>query len=172
MDISRQFIIGLLRQLDIDPSVFELLRSNAGQVNPVLREVASGEAGDADTYMRKNAIALLGVCGDASCADTLAGLLDHERLEFRANAIRSLASIAPTAEILRQLEARLGEAGLEPSEGKLIVRTLDAVGGAGSAKAVRAFEKRFQKRQKGSPGLERDLGEINRIIQSLEARGA
>ena len=169
MDTSREAVINLLKQIDIDPAVFDAMGRQASELRPVLLEVAKGDAHDADDYMRKNAIAMLGVVGDDSSVGALIDLLSHERVEFRANAIRSLGNISSTS-AADGLAARLGKSGLAPTEGKIIVAALAKVGTADSARAVKAFHKKFKKTKKGSPGLDRDLGEFDEVIRRLEAR--
>lgn len=168
MEISREYVIDLLKQVDFDPTVDDFLRSQASDVRPVLLEVAKGEAEEADDYMRKNAIAMIGTAGDETSVDALVELLSHERIEFRANAIRSLGKIG-SAKGAAGLEVKLDEAELPATEGKIIVAALAQIGSPESAKAIKAFRKRFVAAKKESPGLARDLQEIDNTVSNLQA---
>jgi len=169
MEISRDHVINLLKYIDFGPEVIDHLRSQASDVRPVLLEVAKGEAEEADDNMRKTAIALLGAVGDETCVDALVELLSHERVEFRANAIRSLGKIG-SPKAAAGLEIKLGEAKLPATEGKIIVMALAQIGKPESAEAIKAFRKRFKVKKKRSPGLERDLQEMNDTISKLETK--
>lgn len=171
MSTSSEDVIRILGQIDVDSAVIEDLKRRADEVRPVLVEAARGEAHDADEYMRKNAIALLGAVGDDSSVDALVDLLDHDNPAFRANAIRSLASIgSPRA--ASGLAARLARAELPVTEGKLIVRTLRTVGGPDAAAAVETFRDRFARTKEASPGLGRDLRELDDTVAALRSRPA
>jgi len=169
MEISREYVINMLKQVDFDPTAYDFLRSRASDVRSVLLEVAKGEAEEADDYMRKNAIAMLGTAGDETCVDALVELLSHERTEFRANAIRSLGKIG-TAKAATGLKSKLSKAELPATEGKIIVAALAQIGEADSADAIKGFRKRFAAEKKESPSLERDLQEMDNTISKLQAK--
>ena len=94
MEITRDFVVSLLRQADYDAEFDLRLRARADAVSPVLEEVARGDAAEANSAMRKNAVAMLGTAGNDGSVDVLAPLLADERPELRANAIRSLGRIS------------------------------------------------------------------------------
>ena len=158
--------LSLLRQVDFDPRVLE---GRADELRPVLLAVARGEADDADEYMRKNAIALLGAVADESCVETLVDLVRHDRPEYRANAIRSLTAIDSDS-AAQGLEARLAEPSFPATEGKIIVAALAKIGRASSVEAVRSFRKSFAEMKKTSPGIQRDLEQMDETIRKLESR--
>lgn len=169
MEITREFVINLLKQVDFDPEFHDRLRARANIVRPILLEVARGEAKEANDYMRKNAIAMLGTAGDETSIDTLLGLLDHQLIEFRTNAIRSLGKIG-SGKAAAGLGAKLGDPKLSPTEGKIIVAALAQIGRAESVAFIEKFRKRFEAEKKESPGLQRDLQEIDDAIKSLVAK--
>ncbi len=170
MEITREFVLDLLRQKDFDPDFNRRLRARAREVCPILVEVASGEAEEADLYMRKNAIAMLGTAGDENCVEALVNLLDDERMELRANAIRGLGKIA-SPKAAPGLEARLADTALTPTEGKIIVAALAQIGQPDSAKSVTAFRRRFEQKKQDSPGLARDLRAMDETIKVLQGKG-
>ncbi len=170
MEITREFVLDLLRQKDFDPDFNIRLRARAREVCPVLLEVASGEAEEADLYMRKNAIAMLGTAGDEDCVEALVNLLEEEHMELRANAIRCLGKIA-SPKAAPGLEARLADKALTPTEGKIIVAALAQIGQPDSARSIAAFRRQFAKKKKESAGLARDLQAMDETIEVLKAKG-
>ncbi|MEE9391374.1 MAG: HEAT repeat domain-containing protein [Planctomycetota bacterium] len=159
----------LLKQIDMAAETLNNLSAEADQYRPVLLQVARGDLPLADRYMRKNAISLLGIVADESCIDDLGDLLHHERIDYRANAIRSLGQInSPRA--AQRLNQQLNNANTSLTEGKLIVESLVNIDAVNSAEEVRRFRGRLHRAKRKGPELTRELQKIDRAVRSMEQR--
>lgn len=167
MEITQEFVLEMVAQKDFDAGFKDRLESRAKQVCPYLIQIINGEL-DADTYMRKNAIAMLGIAGDENSVEVLMELTEDERQEFRVNAIRSLGKMgvlvaaAGLAEKLKQKERSL-------TEGKLIVAALGQLRDKKAVTAIEGFRKRVVKERPGATHLARQLEEIDDVMNVLKA---
>ena len=170
MEVTQEFVVGMVAQKDFDAGFKGRLRARAKQVCPYLLKIVTGEI-DADAYMRKNAIAMLGVAGDEDCVEVLMGLIEDERPEFRANAIRSLGAIgAPGA--VAGLAKKLAQKGRSFTEGKLIVNALGLLRDKKAVSAIEGFRERVAKEKRGTTHLARKLEEIDDVMSGLKSKKA
>jgi HEAT repeat protein len=167
MEVTQEFVLGLVAQKDFDADFNDRLRSRAKQVCPYLLKIVSGEI-NADTYMRKNAIAMLGVVGDEDCVEALMDLTEDERPEFRANAIRSLGKMGiPGAST--GLAKKLAQKDRSLTEGKLIVTALGQLHDKKAVSAIESFRKRVAKKHRDASHLERKLADIDDVMGKLKS---
>lgn len=169
MSIQEKRLLSVLAGIDFEPGTIESLVANADEMRPILLRIASGKESKADRYMRKNAIGLLGHVADVGSVKVLADLLGHDRVEYRANAIRSLGRI-DDPKAAKALQAHLTKTDLPLSEGKVTVLCLEKFGPRAATTAIKTFRDRFEREKKTSPGLKRDLKTFDEVTKTIETR--
>jgi len=166
MEMNQEFVLGLVAQKDFDMDFGRRLKARGEQVCPFLLKIVNGEI-DADTYMRKNAIAMLGTVGDETCVQTLLEMVEDERPEFRANAIRSLGRMGQ-ADAADGLVQKLEQKGRSLTEGSLIVTALGQLGAGETLPAIEGFRRRVAREKRGAAHLARQLAEIDGVLGELK----